>query len=138
MARGYPDFEGNKRGMYSPAEWAAKEGDDKNFRVAGLNKTFAQIATAAYAVPAGKTLYIVGMAINSTAVNAADADNNHHVFGGISEGLTIKSQLGGNGGAGITFSKPHVIAGGTNFNYSVVSGANHNVNMALTAWGYEL
>ena len=72
MARGYPDFEGNKVGLYLMPEWAAKEGKEWSKIVVGANKAFGTSANGSYLVPAGKTLYITQASWQSVASAAAD------------------------------------------------------------------
>ena len=59
MARGYPDFEGNKSKMWSSLDWAAREGVDTNLSgVSGAVAANVIVQIVTYVVPAGFTLLV--------------------------------------------------------------------------------
>ena len=140
MARGYPDHEGDKSGLYEKPEWAAFEGKDKNFYDVANNKASGLSVSESYVVPAGKTLYITSFSFICIAAAVADRDLNQMCYGWIHDGdlaSTIWSQ-GGNGGGFATFSKPLVFAAGNTVSFACTNYANHNCNLAVSANGYEV
>jgi len=140
MAKGYPDYEGDKSGLYLKPEWAAKEGTDKNFFVARLNVAYLGFASATYTVPAKKTLYVCGLTFSVIAVAAVDADKNQVGTGYLrndTDGIVLLD-LGGNAGNWVTFPKPIVVAAGKDFLYAVYNFANHRCHIAISVWGYEI
>ncbi len=73
MAHGYPDFEGDKSGLYLKPEWAAKEGQDKQLTgsTASLGTGYSTILS--YAVPTGKVLRITELACSHIEINNSAA-----------------------------------------------------------------
>jgi len=140
MARGYPDFEGDKQAVYLQSEFAAKVGTQKTFRARGLNVAWDEYAYVDYAVPAGKTLYITWMGFEGCATLQEDADNNQVMGGDIynhTTGVALIEQ-GGNGGGGLTFPTPPKIVGGDTVRYQIVPRANHNMDVYGDIGGYEI
>jgi hypothetical protein len=137
MTTGYPDYEGNKSSVYSVEEWSVIEGVEKNFVLTAADKGFEETATSAYAVPAGKTLYISGMSLVVRASAAADADNNQMGAATLDTDGGNLALIGGNGGVPIVFKRPVVAPGDQDFNYTVTCYANHDCDMVLTLWGWE-
>ena len=138
MARGYPDFEGGKVNLQTIAEWAAKEGVDKNFYAVGANKARGFGASVTYRVPAGKALYITHFSFSNYAFVAADSDNNSIGYAYITDLALPDYQVGGNGGGSMVLPKPFVIAAGADFIGVVRNQANHNCNTEITVGGYEV
>lgn len=140
MTNDYPDFEGGKSGLYSVAEWAAKEGADKNFRIQGLNKANAEGVSGYYTVPTGKTLYMCGASFHIFATASLNADLNQiGMFALINVTTsTVLFRGGGNGGGSCIFSRPIVFTAGQQMQYHCVPYANHNCNLDATFWGYEI
>jgi len=140
VARGYPDFEGDKSGLYLKPEWAAYEGIDKNFRATGLNKATLTWASFSYDVPAGKTLYICGASMWIRGYAVEDRDNNQ--IGALDlQNFTTATHLvmvGGNGGCSVVLPKPLVIPGDDKFYGAFFNKSNHSCNIEGTAWGYEI
>ena len=138
MASGYPDFEGSKSKLYTVAEWAAKEGTDKNWLIADAVTAYGEYVSTTYNVPAGKTLYITHASFSIYAIAAADADNNSIAYAQIQDttaGVVEWSQ-GGNGGGYASFTKPIVIEAGHQFYCSVINYSNHNCCIGLMVAGY--
>lgn len=138
MPRGYPDFEGDKVGLYLKPEWAAKEGVDKNFYAVGADKAFGAGADGSYVVPAGKTLYITQYSYYNRAVLAADADNNQMCWGYLTDLIIADVVFGGNGGGGGILKKPWVIIAGATMKWYIKNTANHNCHIGLVINGYEV
>lgn len=140
MAHGYPDFEGDKSGLYLKPEWASKEGTDKNFDVTGLNKTWGQSASVSYTVPADKTLYITGYSFNARPGSDPAAIVQVLAHGYIFNNTTSAyyGRLGGEGGASITFPVPIVIEGSEQVTFYVIAFGSVALVLGLTAWGYEV
>lgn len=139
MASGYPDYQGDKAAVFTPAEWAAFESRDKSLVATAINKTFGQWVLLSYTVPAGKTLYIVQSSIAILASAAADGDNNQ--FGylylyNFTTGLNLAFE-GCNGGATILFPKPETLAAGEVLYVYGVTRANHSVDLWVSATGWE-
>ena len=140
MARGYPDFEGQKSKLFTVADWAAVEATDKNLYGFGNDKAFAGSASVSYAVSVGKAFYIATVNIHSHATAVANADLNQIVDGLVwdnTDGTTL-ARLGGNGGASVSYVKPIVIPSGHTVIFYVYNWANHNCNINITALGYEV
>ncbi len=138
MARGYPDFEGGKRGLYLIGEWAAKEGIDKNLWAAAAGKTFGQNVQLTYTVTTGKVLQVVGITYASYANAAADGDNNQICVAQLWIGASNKIQTGGNGGGQVPLRKPLEVAGGLVLNAFCINYANHTTDMFIGITGYEV
>jgi len=127
-------------GVYLQPEWAASQGTDKNFYGAAPGLSFLGYAYAAYTVPTGKKLFISSISGSLRADLAANGDLNQMCFVGIynhDTGLYIV-QLGGNGGAGMNFPKPIVIAAGTTVWFITGCLANHSCTANVAANGYEV
>ena len=142
MARGYPDFEGGKAGLYSIADWTAKEATDKNFFSSALSKTYGQVDEESYTVPAGKTLYITQFYCYAIASNVADGDNNQicgaSLYRSNPAPQSTYAHLAGNGGGAVALPKPAVFTAGETMIMAVASYANHTCNIGVGASGYEL
>lgn len=138
MASGYPDYEGTKSKLFTVSDWAAVRATDKNFTGTAVNKTRGTGVISAYAVPTGSTLYITGASFDIYSNAAADYDHFLHGQIGLKSGATYLCRLGGIGGKAISFDKPLVIAGGTNFNIEITTQANVACNLGYSVWGYEL
>ncbi|GAH49069.1 unnamed protein product [marine sediment metagenome] len=140
MARGYPDFEGDKSSIYSEASWAAKEANDKNFISWLANQATFGNTDIAYVVPAGKTLYITQISFMCHAFLAANCDLNQFCWAFIQESIggAFKYYQGGNGGGGQTFTKPLVFIAGQALLGRIQNATNHNATIAISIGGYEL
>lgn len=134
----YPDFEGQKSGLYDIPHWAAKEATDKNFLLTANSKSGHQAGEITYVVPAGKTLYICGISSAIGADTASDYDHHLVIALSIKSGTTVLGVQGGNGGCGIGFSKPYAISAGSTFTLRAYNYSDITVNMTATAWGYEI
>ncbi len=140
MARGYPDFEGDKSGLYLKPEWAAKERVDKNFTLLANGVGIAGLSTSSYVVPAGKTLYVVGAGLCICGFADADKDNNQIGWLYLRD-VTAAVNLcgaGGNGGVSLVFNKPAVIPAGHQFDLNVYNMCNHLADIFAFAQGYEV
>ena len=139
MAHGYPDYEGDKSGLYLKPEWAAKEGTDKNFTYSRGQTPWGGFAQNDYAVPAGKTLYICGMSFYNRSFLAANGDLNQIGVSTIYDvtDLNTLAVLGGNGGGSISFPKPIPIPGGHTVRVYQYNWANHDTAGEVSLWGYE-
>jgi len=127
-------------GVYLQPEWAAKTGIDKNFAYSVSNVAGGSQGSGSYTVPSGKTLYICGMSFKISAYASANADLNQM------GAMRIKNQtdgielacIGGNGGGSVTFSKPHVIPANKEFWYIYEVNTNHNCDIRIATWGFEI
>jgi hypothetical protein len=140
MAHGYPDFEGDKSGLYLKPEWAAKEATDKNFQAYASNVVWGFGATVSYTVPVGKTLYITELTFRCYSFAMANADLPQHVWAFLinaTAGVT-PVDIGGNGGGQVVLNKPVVFTAGQLMTLEVWPGANHACNVGITAQGYEV
>jgi len=138
MASGYPDFEGGKVKLYTVAEWAAKEGTDKNWLISDGVTAYGEFVSTTYDVPAGKTLYITHAAFAIYAIAAGDADNNSIAYAQIQDATvpTVEWSQGGNGGGYANFTKPIVIPSEHRFYCSIFNFSNHNCAIGLMVAGY--
>lgn len=138
MATGYPDYQGQKYGLLTAAEWAAHEGTDKNLSGLASNKTFGQTLVVEYEVPAGKTLYLHGVSFFIYAFVAANYDHFFYALVNVMDGATVVGRLGGLGGGSLIFPKPIPISAGTTLGIQVLNGANVAAVLGLSAGGYEV
>ena len=138
----YPDYQGEKAGLFPEAEWAAVEGRDRQLIVIGLNVATGGSVNTEYLVAAGRTLYINGVAFSSSAVIAADRDNNQiaeaHLAEFIALGWLTREVIGGNGGGELSLPKPRVFPAGARVRLYVYNWANHNCKLEAVARGYEI
>lgn len=142
MARGYPDFEGDKSKLYSVPEWAAYEATDKTFTTSDTDVAPDGSIFEEYEVDADKTLYISSVTFTATASAQADRDNNEMceliIYKWAPAPTVAYCLMGGNGGGQVTFPKPPVIEGGQILRVYVYNRANHNLNLKLNALGHEV
>lgn len=140
MARGFPDYEGGKSGLYLKPEWAAKEATDKSFSGSGTNKAAGVGIEALYAVTAGKKLYVVSIGVTSYAYAVANAELNQMVLGFVLNDTlgTILGAIGGNGGAFAQYNKVLVIDGGQTVSLSALNASGHACNLGLSVQAYEV
>lgn len=134
----YPDYEGGKSRLLTVADWAAIEAYDVNLYGFGAGIAISVGISVAYAVPAGRILYITNFAFSSIAVANADKDNNQICIGRL-EDVTVPTVFwyqGGNGGGGLTFPKPIVIPALHTLRAYVYNYANHICNIDVVAGGY--
>jgi len=127
-------------GIYLQPEWAATEGIDKNFYGEAANIASKSAGGGAYTVPAGKTLYLVGMTFFLYGAAAADRDLLQIGVGALINGTDNiwLATVGGNGGGNITFPKPIVLVGGKLLYYYCYNFSNHLANLGISTWGYEV
>ncbi len=143
MARGYPDFEGNKSGLYLKPEWAAKEGTDKTFIAGGVMASFSNYVVFNYTVPVGKVLYLNAASFSLYATAVANADHNQ-IGAAVIYNATVPAipvdlaYLGGNGGGAIVFPKPVILKAGEVLVGQLVSKADHSCTGWLSVSGYEV
>lgn len=138
MASGYPDFEGPKVKVYLTPEWAAKEGTDKNLNGSASAVSFGAGKWIYYAVPAGKTLYVTSVQAGAYADAAADGDSNQICLLSVARGGASIAWGVGNGGVVLPLSKPIVLDAGEVFWLGCHSYANHDVDVVVSAQGYEV
>lgn len=131
----YPDFEGDKSGLYLKPEWAAKEGVDKNF----LGSTDAPESRgegvyADYSVPAGETLFVTQLSFLNRSVAAADSDNAQMCEAGLIVDDIRVIITGGNGGGAIILNKPLRVNALSIVRGYAINWANH-LTQTLVAYG---
>lgn len=137
------DFQAQYIGMYQQPEWAAKEGTDKELLFEKGDLAAGAQASASYRVPAGKTLYITCFGCYVHATEAADRDTNHIVNCIIYDFVApttyqYKGVIGGNGGCGLSLTKPVVIDAAHYLYLMVRNGSNHEVAARAFTGGFEL
>lgn len=139
MTSGYPDFEGDKSAVFSKADWAALMGIDKDFSGIGTDKAFNASTLVTYTVPAGKKLYIVQASIGIFASAVANADNNQFGYLYLYNATTAANLafVGVNGGGSLMFPKPIALTALQVFRLYGVSKANHDVDIYISASGWE-
>ncbi len=121
-------------------EWSAVNATDKNFLGTAANVATGLIATAAYTVPAGKTLYVTLLGFSIFATLAADRDLNQIGWVAANDntlGVTNVA-MGGNGGGCVPLNKPLKYAAGTSLEFRARNLSNHNCELLVFAAGYEL
>lgn len=138
MARGYPDFEGDKSGVYLTPEWAAKEGVDKTIVVSKQDAAWGEFGSTTYTVPTAKTLYLNNMSFTIHAENAADYDHSLYGVAWLVIGATTYATLGGLGGGSVTFPKPVKLVAGEVLGVLVANYSNVDCRLVVTVAGYEV
>ncbi len=121
-------------------EWAAVEKIDKNiYFVSGIINVGA-FDFSTYVVTAGKTLYICGLSWGLNACVASDRDLNQMGMVQLRDNTTgvTFTILGGNGGHGIVYSKPHTIPSAHSLRWYIVNASNHTCWGEIAIWGYEV
>mgnify|MGYP001574539190 CR=1 FL=1 len=136
MAKGRPDFSPTAVDVILRPEWAAQEGTDKQFLAEDV-KTYRQLVETIYTVPAGRKLIITDLIGRAFATAAANADLNQIMEITCFTDTTELVIVGGNGGLAVTLSKPLVILAGALFSLRTYCNANHEMNVAALASGYE-
>lgn len=135
----YPDFEGQKVGIYLIPDWAARLGEDKNIVATDTDKARGEYVVGSYSVPNGSTLYITQVFFTCFATNAVDSDKLQMASFNLFIALTGQQPtFGGNGGGHATLPKPRVIAGGSTVNVRCTNRANHNCDLEVGFMGYEV
>lgn len=134
------DWQSQFAGVFLQPEWSALQATDKNFHAAGVDLAFGGTAIGFYDVPEGKTLYICGYTFGMGV--STDTDYDHHLWAqGFIENNTTSVYLaviGGQGGGGMVFSKPHVIPAENRFQMTLRNYSNLTCVGSITAWGYEI
>jgi hypothetical protein len=142
MPTGRPDGSPTAVDVVLRPEWAAVEGIDKTFGGGNLNgMTYgANPVEVDYTVPTGKTLYITDVDWNLFADAAANADANQIGVLYVSDSTTsaVFTTLGGNGGAGRSYSRPIIIPAGHVFHLKLWAWTNHPCGGNVNARGYEV
>lgn len=138
MARGYPDYEGGKSGLYLKPEWAAKEGTHKVFALTKPLAAYDDAEYDSYLVPAGKVLFVHSATLSAFASAAADADKAQHFRTTLQIGSVVYFSQGGDGGATIALLPPMRINGGSYFQMGIVNKSNHALRIELSVAGYEV
>lgn len=140
MAHGYPDFEGEKSGLYLIPEWTTVENTDKNFHTYGQNKTAGEGINISYTIPAGKTLYITWASGGIISQNQADYDHFMRMWGYIDDDtLSVRYvDLVGESGIHLPFPKPIVIPSGHDLFAALYNWSDINAILLLTVVGYEV
>ena len=138
MDRGYPDYEGDKSGLYLKPEWAAKEGTDKDLYASQILTPGTGVSIT-YVVPAGKRLSITQISVSLfAAVVATDGELNQIVRGYVTVDGDYKIDIGGNGGAGMSLNKPAIAIAGQTVVGMVENWSNHNTYGSIAINGYEV
>lgn len=140
MASGRPDFSPTAVDVVLRPEWAAVESKDKQFYATAVNVASAGNVVLNYVVPVGKTLYITEYSFSISATNpAVDGEKNQMGEGLIFNTTTATTliKIGGNGGFGFTLPKPLAISGET-VTFIAYNASAHNVDLGVTALGYEV
>jgi len=137
MARGRPDFSPTAADVVLRPEWAAEESTDKDLYASQV-LTPATSVSVTYVVPAGKKLFITQISISLfAAVVAVDGESNQIVRGYVTVDGDYKVDIGGNGGAGLSLSKPAIATAGQTLVGTVENWSNHNTYGSISINGYE-
>jgi hypothetical protein len=140
MAKGYPDYEGDKQRVYLAPEWAAKEAVDKNFLAYLASGDFGDGPNIDYTVPADKTLFITQVGWSCLAAIAANGELNQMCSLLVYNATTVTFvwDVGGNGGGSSIFNKPITVTTGQRVIIYCTNKSNHACEMYVTAGGYEV
>ncbi len=136
MTHGYPDYEGDKSGLYLKPEWAAKEGIDLNLLALGAGKTWGQGVILFQPVLAGQTLFITQVQCAIFADAALDSELNNMCSLSLVVGVINVAYQGGNGGVSLPLPKPIVIVGVDCFSAGVTDRSNPTCSLVVSAQGY--
>jgi len=136
----YPDFEGQKSGIYSIADWAAHEGKEKFFEVTDSPVLPWNAMVLDYAVPAGKKLYILGGSWGTFAAAVANYDHFLWIWVNIYDLTTGNKNVMqvSLGGGNIVLKVPAIIPANHTLRLFAQNMSNVGVWLAMNAWGYEL
>jgi len=134
------DIETQSVGIYNMPEWAAKENTDKDFHTRQADQTSGNTIYVSYTPPGDKTLYITHFSASQMKTALGESANNEFTEGWIVDITATKyyAALGGNGGFGADFTKPIVIPGNHEVQFSQRNRAGHNADMRVSANGYEV
>lgn len=136
----YPDYQGEKSGLYLEPAWAAFQAEDINLNTGAINMAFGTQVSITRLVPAGRTLYVTDFSFMARASAVADADNNQMCVGilsNISLGINFVT-VGGNGGGECHLFKPVVVPAGDLVGAFVYAYANHLMHIAVNLLAYEI
>ena len=135
---GYPDFEGDKSGLYLKPEWASKEGIAKTSYGLTIGVASGDYGLLQYTVPAGKAFYITQASCATKAVDVADRDNITNVKMDIVVASNVYWTQGGQSGLGIALPQPIKAVAGELISFFAWNYANHDVNIWQALAGYEV
>lgn len=138
MARGYPDYEGEKSKLFTVADWAAIEATDKNVSGLSAAKAWGQTHDINYTVPAGTTTYVCVVSIAAFAQLIADADLHQTVRGALYLDAIVVLELGGDGGQVISLAKPIAGTVGVVIKLRIWNYSAHSSFLSGVWNGYEL
>ncbi len=138
MARGYPDYEGDKSGLYLKSEWAAMEGLDKNFSATADTIGRGGGISAGGIVGVEKKWIINEVSGSCVSWLAVDGELNQMCFLTVSVAGVAVFKIGGNGGVYAPFGKPLAVTEGQLFGVALTNMANHDCSLFVSAHGYEV
>ncbi|GAI64466.1 unnamed protein product, partial [marine sediment metagenome] len=127
-------------GIFSQADWAAKEGTGWDDSVYDTNIARGQDISGVDTVPTGKTLLITGFTFGIWAEDEADSDKNQIGEAVLQDTVTgkILVDMGGNGGGCAVVSKPMTIPSGHSFNYSICPLSPIRTNSSIFNTSYAV
>lgn len=136
----YPDYQGEKAGLYLQPEWAALTATDINITrvIAALADAASTFAT--YNVPAGRTLYITHFGWFLYGVALADRPIPQMGYGRVINNTTavLLALVGGNGGTFSPLLKPIVVPGNNNARAYVHNESGHICSAGVFFGGYQI
>ena len=140
MARGRPDYSGTAVDVQLKAEWEERHGNRKHVTAVKSGAAPGEYATTTYTVPSGKTFYVTTITAAGWASDAADADLPQHIWIEVyaPDVATLHIRMGGDGGVGLALSQPIRVRGGENLILYCYNASNHNMELSITARGYEI
>ena len=138
MAHGYPDYEGEKSGLYLKPEWAAKEGTDKNMSATAAAQAPGGFSQLSYTVPNGRTLYVTQFNAAIYAAVVGDAELNQMCLVSLWIGASQRYQLGANGGGLWVLSKPLTVTETKVLNLFCHNSSAHTCHLYGGMGGYEV
>jgi hypothetical protein len=120
--------------------WSAINAQDKNIITVGSDLGYAETAYTDYQVTAGKTLFLCGMSFSVIASAVGDAEKPQYAnvyLRNQTDGVDL-AYLGGDCGGSVIFQKPVKVVATKHVRAWCVCACNHDVNIILTTWGYEI
>lgn len=131
-------FEPQAQGLLLMPEWSAKKGTDKDLYASQILTPGTGVSVT-YVIPTGKCLFITQISVSLfAAVVATDGEKNQIVRGYVTVDGDYKVDIGGNGGAGMSMSKPSVATAGQTIVGMVENWSYHVAYGSISINGYEV
>lgn len=127
-------------GLFTQAEWAAKEGTDVEVYDQALDVVSGGTVSKEYEVPANTTLFVTHFSGRCIKHGIGESANLELCWGYIYDVEDTKSYapIGGNVGFATSFSKPIRFEAGHHIQFILQNRSGHNSDLNVGANGYEI